>query len=114
LYCLCRADHITLENVKAEYATGKSFVHDKPDNFGRPVLIIRANRHNPSERLGCQFGCPFACGLMLFFCTAFVCCSSSGPTGRTLVSGSTAARSSWLSLACQFMLPFMLLLLVLN
>jgi hypothetical protein len=24
-------------------------VHDQLDNFGRPVLIIRANRHNPSE-----------------------------------------------------------------
>jgi hypothetical protein len=37
--------------VKAEYATGKSTVHDKLDSFGRPVLIIRANKHNPSEWL---------------------------------------------------------------
>ncbi|WIA20830.1 hypothetical protein OEZ85_005183 [Tetradesmus obliquus] len=44
-----KADHITLEDVKAEYATGKSFVHDQLDNFQRPVLIIRANRHNPSD-----------------------------------------------------------------
>jgi hypothetical protein len=45
----CRADHITFEDVKAEYATGKSFVHEQLDTFGRPVLIIRANKHNPSE-----------------------------------------------------------------
>ncbi|KAF6256482.1 hypothetical protein COO60DRAFT_1528798 [Scenedesmus sp. NREL 46B-D3] len=46
-----KADDITLDDVQAEYATGKSVVHDRLDNFGRPVLIIRANKHNPSEHL---------------------------------------------------------------
>jgi hypothetical protein len=48
----CRADHITFEDVKAEYATGKSFVHEHLDTFGRPVLIIRAKKHNPSKCRG--------------------------------------------------------------
>lgn len=42
----CRADHIKLEDVKAEYATGKSVVHDKLDKYGRPVLVIKACKHN--------------------------------------------------------------------
>jgi hypothetical protein len=42
----CRADEVTLDAVKAEFNTGKSFVYDKCDKYGRPVLIITASKHN--------------------------------------------------------------------
>jgi hypothetical protein len=44
--CSCRADEVTLDTVRAEYDTGKSFVSETRDVFGRPVLIITASKHN--------------------------------------------------------------------
>jgi hypothetical protein len=44
--CSFRADEVTLDTVRAEYNTGKSFVYDQPDVYGRPVLIITASKHN--------------------------------------------------------------------
>lgn len=47
---LARADEVTLDTVRAEYDTGKSFVYDKTDVYGRPVLVITASKHNIGER----------------------------------------------------------------
>lgn len=41
---------MTLDTVRAEYDTGKSFVSESRDVFGRPVLIITASKHNIGER----------------------------------------------------------------
>ncbi|CAG9464569.1 unnamed protein product [Pedinophyceae sp. YPF-701] len=40
-----RAETLTAGDVASEAATGKSYVHDKRDVFGRPVLIVVAARH---------------------------------------------------------------------
>lgn len=37
---------MALDTVRAEYDTGKSFVSETRDVFGRPVLIITASKHN--------------------------------------------------------------------
>lgn len=44
-WCI-RADEVTLDTVRAEYNTGKSFVYDKCDVYGRPVMVITASKHN--------------------------------------------------------------------
>lgn len=41
---------MTLDTVRAEYNTGKSFVYDTPDVYGRPVMIITASKHNIGAR----------------------------------------------------------------
>ncbi len=32
-------------NVRAELDTGKAYVHSVPDVYGRPVVVIRVQRH---------------------------------------------------------------------
>lgn len=41
-----RADEVTLDTVRAEYNTGKSFVYEHSDVYGRPVMVITASKHN--------------------------------------------------------------------
>eukprot|EP00879_Flechtneria_rotunda_P022721 GHRR01023997.1.p1 GENE.GHRR01023997.1~~GHRR01023997.1.p1 ORF type:complete len:213 (+),score=44.95 GHRR01023997.1:343-981(+) len=43
------AGNLTLDDVRAEYNTGKSFVHNSLDRYNRPVLIIKARCHNSGE-----------------------------------------------------------------
>ena len=41
----CSVAAITLAAVKREYETGKGFVCNHPDMYGRPVVFIRGKRH---------------------------------------------------------------------
>ena len=36
--------------MKALYQTGKAYVHDSLDIYGRPVLVVIAAKHFPSVR----------------------------------------------------------------
>ncbi|KAI8470161.1 MAG: CRAL-TRIO domain-containing protein [Monoraphidium minutum] len=42
-------DTLDLSTVQAELATGKAEVHEHTDRYGRPVIIIRVNRHVTGE-----------------------------------------------------------------
>ena len=37
--------------MDAEAATGKAYLHSSMDVFGRPVIVIRVNKHITSARL---------------------------------------------------------------
>lgn len=39
------ADRLQVTDVAAEAATGKAYLHSKPDILGRPVIIVRAAKH---------------------------------------------------------------------
>ena len=41
----CRADEITEASVAAEAATGKAYLHSRTDVHGRPVIVIRVEKH---------------------------------------------------------------------
>ena len=43
--CGCSANGITKETVAVEAASGKAFLHSSPDVNGRPVIIIRVQKH---------------------------------------------------------------------
>ena len=47
---MCRADEITEASVAAEAATGKAYLHSSTDVHGRPVIVIRVNKHITSAR----------------------------------------------------------------
>lgn len=36
--------HVSYERVKREAATGKAYLHEHTDIYGRPVLVIRVSR----------------------------------------------------------------------
>ncbi|XP_074584826.1 CRAL-TRIO domain-containing protein C3H8.02 [Curcuma longa] len=38
------------ESVQELYATGKAYVHDFPDNKGRPVFVVVARKHFPGKQ----------------------------------------------------------------
>lgn len=42
---------LTEAAVAAEAATGKAFLHNGQDNYGRPVVVIRAALHRTGEPL---------------------------------------------------------------
>lgn len=44
-----RISDLTEADIQPEYATGKGFLHEHPDLYGRPVVIIRAARHRIGE-----------------------------------------------------------------
>lgn len=41
----CRPGGITAAQVAREMASGKAYVHSSPDVYGRPVIVIRVQRH---------------------------------------------------------------------
>lgn len=41
----CSANIITSETVAVEKATGKAYVHSSADVNGRPVIVIRVEKH---------------------------------------------------------------------
>lgn len=47
---MCRADDITEASVAVEAATGKAYLHSSPDVHGRPVIVIRVQKHITSAR----------------------------------------------------------------
>lgn len=47
----CRPQDLTAERVAAEAATGKVVLHSHPDNYGRPVVLVRAARHIRGKRI---------------------------------------------------------------
>ena len=51
---VCRADEITEASVAAEAATGKAYFHSSTDIHGRPVIVIRVNKHITSAWLHCR------------------------------------------------------------
>lgn len=48
-----RADEITETSVAAEAATGKAYLHSSTDVHGRPVIVIRVNKHITSALRCC-------------------------------------------------------------
>ena len=40
-----RPEQLRSSDVAAELRTGKAFVHDKPDRYGRPVVVVLARKH---------------------------------------------------------------------
>ncbi|KAL6635023.1 hypothetical protein ACP70R_027694 [Stipagrostis hirtigluma subsp. patula] len=45
-----RVSELSEESVKGLYQTGKAYVHDSLDMYGRPVLVVVAAKHFPSEQ----------------------------------------------------------------
>lgn len=48
---VCSANSITSETVAVEKATGKAYVHSSADVNGRPVIVIRVEKHISSAQL---------------------------------------------------------------
>ena len=48
----CRTGTITPAMVAREYATGKAYVHAHTDVYGRPVIVIRAEKHVTGKQPG--------------------------------------------------------------
>uniref|UniRef100_A0A0D9VFH5 CRAL-TRIO domain-containing protein n=1 Tax=Leersia perrieri TaxID=77586 RepID=A0A0D9VFH5_9ORYZ len=45
-----RLSELSEESVKGLYQTGKAYVHDSFDIYGRPVLVVVASKHFPSKQ----------------------------------------------------------------
>jgi hypothetical protein len=40
-------EHVTYQRIEREAATGKAYLHEHNDIFGRPALVVRVNRCAP-------------------------------------------------------------------
>jgi len=54
------ADELTEEVVAEEFATGKAYLHDARDKFGRPVIIVSTSKHLSGDEVSLKKACELA------------------------------------------------------